>query len=131
MLALLALTLAVPVSPAQTPGYSVTRLGFVPTAINASGAVAGYGSFTDSQDGDQTHAVLYANGQTIDLGTLPGGDHSEAAGINAAGQVVGDSTLSGGLTHAFLYSGGQMTDLGVLPGGGPVTPPASMIPGRL
>ena len=41
-----------------------------------------------------------------DLGTLPGGEWSQASGINASGQVVGESGY-----HAFLYSSGTMTDL--------------------
>ena len=51
------------------------------------------------------------------LGSLGGGS-SSAAGINAAGQVVGWSKISGsGPNHAFLYSGGVMHDLYTLPGG--------------
>ena len=50
-----------------------------------------------------------------DLGTLPGGTHSSAVGINAAGWVVGWSTAGDGLHHAFLYDG-TMRDLGALPG---------------
>lgn len=70
--------------------------------------------------GDFQHAVrayLYSNGQTQDLGTLPGGTTSSANGINSSGQVVGYSDTTGGANHAFLYSGAQMQDLGTLPGG--------------
>ena len=54
----------------------------------------------------------------VDLGTLPGGTFSIAAGINDRGQVVGTSStanLSG--DHAFLFENGEMVDLGTLPGG--------------
>ncbi|MEH2449494.1 MAG: DUF3466 family protein [Nostoc sp.] len=50
-------------------------------------------------------AFLYENGQTTNLGTLPGDVYSMANDINDLGQVVGSSGLtgvSGG--HAFLYS---------------------------
>jgi probable HAF family extracellular repeat protein len=51
-----------------------------------------------------------------DLGTL-GGSVSWAHGLNDAGEVVGESTLSDGLTyHAFLYDGTAMNDLGTLGG---------------
>jgi len=55
-----------------------------------------------------------------DLGTLPGGNFSQGFGVNASGQVVGDSLTASGATHAFLYSGGQMLDLNSLiaPGSG-------------
>lgn len=48
-----------------------------------------------------------------DLGTL--GGNSEGNGINASGQVAGESGLSGG-HHAFLWNNGTMTDLGTLGG---------------
>ena len=51
-----------------------------------------------------------------DLGTLPGGDESEARGINARGQVVGFSETASVATHPFLWEDGRMTDLGNLPG---------------
>ena len=50
------------------------------------------------------------------LGTL-GGNTSYPNGLNAAGQVVGESDLPGNLSHhGFLYSGGMMQDLGTLGG---------------
>ena len=65
---------------------------------------------------DGGHAFLYANGTMNDLGTL-GGNFSVAYGINASGQVVGNSTISGNSTrHAFLYTNGTMEDLGSLGG---------------
>jgi probable HAF family extracellular repeat protein len=59
----------------------------------------------------------------IDLGDLPGGvDESFAYGINARGQVVGESLTNAG-PRAFLWSPstpngttGSMVDLGALPG---------------
>jgi len=53
-----------------------------------------------------------------DLGTL-GGAASQANGVagngaNAAGMVVGSSTMSDNSEHAFLYTNGQMFDLNVL-----------------
>jgi probable HAF family extracellular repeat protein len=38
-----------------------------------------------------------------DLGTLPGGDFSEARGINNRGQVAGWSTTASGYDHAVLW----------------------------
>jgi probable HAF family extracellular repeat protein len=46
-----------------------------------------------------------------DLGTLPGGSHSESASINNSGWIVGSSDSSLGL-RAFLWTpGGGMQDL--------------------
>ena len=82
------------------------------TAINSAGEVVGYFSL-----GDNERAFLFSNGKMRDLGTL-GGARSNAHGINADGQIVGDSTIGRegvqSLPHAFLYTHGQMTDLGIL-----------------
>jgi len=58
-------------------------------------------------------APLYT---VTDLGTL-GGTYSEALGINASGEVVGESFTSNDVPHAFLYNATGMHDLGTL--GGP------------
>src|SRR5580698_1304558 len=52
------------------------------------------------------HAVLYENGNVLDLGTLPGGSSSEGFAVNRTGQVTGwaDDGLN---QHAFLYSNGK------------------------
>jgi probable HAF family extracellular repeat protein len=46
--------------------------------------------------------VLWQNGQIINLGTL-GGDFGEAKGINASGQIVGQSKNAAGKTHATIW----------------------------
>src|SRR3954453_22886527 len=56
------------------------------------------------------HAFLYSNGRMTDLGTLLGSCCSSGSGINAIGEVTGNSN------HAFLYSNGRMADLGTLVG---------------
>jgi len=78
------------------PGYA--------RAINASGQVAGY----------DTEAFINDGGTIQYLGTL-GGSTSRALGLNDAGEVVGDSDMTGGAPdHAFLHDGGSMQDLGTL-----------------
>ena len=77
------------------------------TGINNSGQIACNG----------TAAFLYSNGSFTNLGSLGGGD-SSAIGVNASGQVVGESALPGGFIYpAFLYSNGTMQNLGILGSG--------------
>lgn len=56
----------------------------------------------------------------VDLGTLPGYDHSKAFAVNNAGEVVGLSTndIDFGPNRAFIWRDGDMTDLGTLGGDG-------------
>ncbi|WP_165249301.1 DUF3466 family protein [Paludisphaera soli] len=115
------------------------------TAINNAGDVVGYSAVgpsanlsapsywngarfwetLDQPDGSAvsreatTHAVLFRDGQVVDLGTLGGGS-SYASGINDAGLIVGTAETASGQSRAFAYQDGKMTDLGVLTG----TPPS-------
>jgi probable HAF family extracellular repeat protein len=55
--------------------------------------------------------------KVIDLGTLPGGNISNAYGANDHGQVVGVSNGSPSVTHAFLWTMSTgMKDLGTFGG---------------
>jgi probable HAF family extracellular repeat protein len=72
------------------------------SAINSNGQYVG----TSQQP--PIHAVLY-DGTVHDLGSYFGSRGSSASGINASGEVIGQSD------HAFLYDG-EMHDLGTLPG---------------
>lgn len=73
--------------------------------VNQRGDVVGS---TFGGPGEQ-HAVLYRDGQIIDLG------QGRALAINKRAQVVG-GTVVVDVTHAFLYSGGELLDLGTLGG---------------
>lgn len=70
------------------------------------------------------HAVLWKQGQIIDLGMLPGGTESLGIYVNNAGQVIGFSTISSapdplsffGPTHTFVWENGEKLDIGTLGG---------------
>jgi probable HAF family extracellular repeat protein len=65
-------------------------------------------------------ASQFAKAQTsytiADLGVLPGGNYSEADGVNNRGQVAGWSDLAPGQNRAFLYSNGRVQNIGTLGG---------------
>lgn len=101
-------------------GLSGNVSTFGATALNDAGVVVGNLGLPGTE-----HAGSWSEpGQYRDIGTLPGGDASEADDINARGQVAGIATRdhSGifGLTqlpHVFLYTPGQAPrDLGMLRG---------------
>jgi probable HAF family extracellular repeat protein len=75
--------------------------------INDAGVVVG----SDVGDFGFETALEWNGGAAIDLGGLPGSEHSIAGGINNAGQVVGLSSDT-----ATEWSGGSIINLGGLPG---------------
>ena len=79
--------------------------------INDAGQIVGtMGGFATPARG-----FLYEDGEAIDLGTVPGGDWSEALALNSAGQVIGyaGNTVTGDPPiQAFIWESGEMTDLG-------------------
>jgi len=80
-------------------------------AINSQGVVVGY---ANPAPGDEfEHAVMFAGGQAIDLGTL-GGLRSSAFDINDNGDILGWSFRADGSLGYFLYSNGAMVDLDTL-----------------
>jgi probable HAF family extracellular repeat protein len=92
-------------------------------AINASGQVAGSSELPGVSG--ETHAFVWKNDgrPMLDLGTLGGtvnGPYSASIGINAAGQVAGNSSVPGAVfsEHAFLWrnDGSPIQDLGTLGG---------------
>ena len=85
----------------HAPQFSITPLGSLlgpmgfsgPTAISDGGGtpyVAGWSQVNSATDGIQRHAVVWHEGQTIDIGAHYGGD-SIAIGINRHGVVVGEA----------------------------------------
>ena len=81
--------------------------------VNNAGQVVGEG-FNSAGD---YRAFLWADGNAIDLGTLPQMGSSEAYGLNNVGAVVGrveQSEGSAGATRGFLYRDGRMQDLNTL-----------------
>ena len=90
-------------------------------------------------------AVLWKDGQIIDLGTLGSGTESLGVYVNDAGQVIGFSTINtnpdpvgffGFPTHTFIWRNGEKLDIGTLggadtfPGGSCSSPPEGMVWGN-
>ena len=98
--------------------------------VNGTGAGVGMSetATTDPFTGwPADNAVMFKNGQVINLGTLPGGYESQANDINDRGQVSGFASNGtpdpysffgwGTQARSFLWQNGAMRDIGTL--GGP------------
>jgi probable HAF family extracellular repeat protein len=82
------------------------------SAINSHRQVAGWAEIADQS----TVAFLFENGVMHDLGILPGGaiqpgSGSQAAALNALGQIVGSSVNSKTENRAVIWENGQIMDL--------------------
>lgn len=97
-------------------GGTITYLPTLGGNYAGAAAIANGTVIGASASGDFTRGFVYANGTLQNVGVLDGGN-SFAYGVNAAGQVVGESDNADGTSHAFLYSGGTLTDLGSLGSG--------------
>ena len=105
------------------PGVNFSAAG----STNARGWMAGLSnsSTIDPYLGTpEIRAVLWKEGQIIDLGTLGSGTESIGAYVNDAGQVIGISSINtepdplgfGFPTHTFIWQNGHMRDIGTLGG---------------
>ena len=94
------------IPPSSEPGFPNT-----PFEVNTSGQAVGQLFVPDLKPSAQ-RAYLYANGQTINLGALPGHNWSIALAINASGTVVGNSNNTAvGPLKAFVWQSGRMNAL--------------------
>lgn len=109
-------------------GYGMHDLGIswsAARAVNEAGQIVGEMRFVPGVD--QLNAFLFDRGGAMNLGALPphaGRPFSTATGVNANGQIVGESNTSVAgssdpsivhqATHAFVYENGVMRDLGSL-----------------
>ncbi|MHC4211355.1 MAG: hypothetical protein ACYSWT_16765 [Planctomycetota bacterium] len=87
-------------------GYTDARVVDVNDAGDAVGRV---------ENSEALRAVLWNDGEAIDLGVPPGGTWSQAVAINSAGLVVGEwLNVETGVQHGFVWQGGVMADLGAV-----------------
>jgi probable HAF family extracellular repeat protein len=87
--------------------------------INEVGDAIG---FSGTLEDKESHAFLWKDRAMTDLGTVAGDNASNAFGINASGQVVGQSWFWNGeavtASHAFLWEHGRpMVDLNTISSG--------------
>ncbi len=81
----------------------------LPTAINNSGLIVGV--WEGSDDGLEYGFQL--SGATYTSFNFPGGEDTEAVGVNNAGDIVGYFNDSAGVYHGFLLSGSTYTQIDV------------------
>jgi probable HAF family extracellular repeat protein len=102
---------------------SMVRLGAISAAAAATSrgnAIAENGRVAGSAQTDilssfgsrVTHAFLWNGREMLDLGALVDATNfSQAFGVNARSEVVGESVVGGGTYHAFLWRNGRMEDI--------------------
>src|SRR5436190_4974999 len=102
--------LAAAVTHAAGP-YSIVQLGVLPgsgrnssmvRAINAAGDVVGR---SGTPANTATEAFIRSGGALQGIGVLPGGEYSEASGLNDLGEVVGSSNTASRI-RAFRWTRG-------------------------
>jgi probable HAF family extracellular repeat protein len=119
---------AIGVSSALAQNYTLTDLGILPDQKDAISTPAAINSPARDEQALQVQ-ITGTSGKSAfrytidkkkpmeDVGTNPNST-SRGFGLNASGQVVGDSTFGKGeVSRAALFSNGLATDLGTLPGG--------------
>lgn len=84
---------------------TVLGAGFLGDTLNDHGHVAGTSYFGGR------HAVLFRDGELLNLGALPGDSSSSAWRINNAGQIIGDCEDGDDHVRPFLYTDGRMYSL--------------------
>jgi probable HAF family extracellular repeat protein len=100
------------------PGDTVSAA----TALNDRGWVVGISGICDRAVGRASaiHAVLWRDGQPIDIGALGGVAWNTPMSINERGDIVGFANVAAGggfSAHAFLWTSHDgIRDLGTLPG---------------
>jgi probable HAF family extracellular repeat protein len=92
-----------------TQSTSLTDSGAL--GINDAGLVVGWSNYNINSV--STHAFLRDNDTMTDLTPNNGYHRSAAISINKAGEIVGDSSISGRF-HAILWKNAMMSDLGTL-----------------
>lgn len=85
-------------------------------AINDAGAIAGKSDVRPQANHSATHAALWDQAGTHDLGVLPGGSNSVASSLNREGVAAGYSDSSAGIQACLWGASGAPKALGVLPG---------------
>ena len=82
-------------------------------AINADGTIV-VGSYGSGQSGFQAYRWTVSTGGIQGLGTLPGGNYSEARGVSADGSVVVGNSETAADWRAFRWTSGGLQGLGTL-----------------
>jgi probable HAF family extracellular repeat protein len=120
LFSLLALPCFTTAALAQPGQYSIIDLGTTPNrsgmpgGVNNSGVIVGR---SGSVFNTETRGFVWKSGAQIQLlASLPGGDFSEAAGINDLGDIIGSSNTNAHLRALLWTRNGEVRELGALPG---------------